>query len=863
MENMEEKNQKTDVKTESNPEQTAESESAPRTALEFEYTDEIGGLIFTEEVPIASPAEAEAAAEAPVPEPVKPKQKKKPEPTVLKDEFVLPVGFRSVAKADGRIEDDSAYRVKATYVPTFTGAVEKYRIKGAPRLADTNAQKEGSNEKIKPVEERTSSSELDPTAEIGGSGRVERVILSAGSDRIEEPKDENITIYKFISQDENDSERHTVPTTEELMADIAEKARQESVTEPGQIAGTEQDTETEREERGEYHMPDPTEPNSSDRAYTSSYMTAEEAPKGALSEIDKKNMISAPEQRDAVKDSYLDSLIAARIRLFTAALLLVGAFLFEFFSSQILNFLGFGGSAVATLLLDFQICLCMLLLCLPEIMRALRYLVKGIFVPELMLPLSAVSVSLYTLIAVLTGTYVMMHFSILFGIQVFIGIVGSLCKIKADFAVFKLATRSEVKRVVDIRRTRDLPGENIALDGAVDEFKSLTARVFETGCVADFKKNTENNSENSVNVITVLSMSFGVALVAAVVSYFVSGWSLINAANTFALVVLLSSPSASLLLHKLPFLHASREANADSCGFVGERAIVECAGVDVLCYNDTDVFGTEDVGIRQVHLYGKAYNMAKAMNEMYALFSVAGGPLRHVFASALDRKCEPAVNVEIEADGISGVVNGYTALAGTEEYMLRHGIAVPNAGAKVKSGASDSTRVMYGASDGEVYVRFLIRYSFSEEFSMLLPHLKANKIVPLIYTCDPNINLELIRVLTFGEDIIRIRKRNVPDTATKRYYPHISSPVVSLGDKTDIFGMLTLGKKYCAFQSDASTAELITALLGAIGGVVLSLSGMFSVPVAALAVWQFVLPAAVFIKSKLTFITRKKEKGNG
>ncbi len=858
MENIEDKIPETDVKTESNHAQTAESESAPRTALEFEYTDEIGGLTFNEEVPIVSPAEAESAAEASVTEPVKPKQKKKPEPTVLKDEFVLPVGFRSVAKADGSTDDDSVYRVKATYVPTFTGAVDKYRIKGAPRLVDTNAQKEGSNEKIKPVEERTSASELDPTAEIGGSGRVERVILSAGSDRIEEPKDENITIYKFKSQDENDSERHTVPTTEELMADIAEKTRQEPVTESEQIA-----EEPELGERGEYHMPDPTEPNSSDRAYTSSYMTAEEAPKGALTEIDKKNMISAPEQRDAVKDSYLDSLIAARIRLFTAALLLVGAFLFEFFSSQILNFLGFGGSAVATLLLDFQICLCMLLLCLPEIMRALRYLVKGNFVPELMLLLSAVAVSLYTLIAVLTGASVLMHFSILFGVQVFIGIVGSLCKIKADFAVFKLATKSEVKSVVDIRRTRDLPGENIALDGAVDEFKSLTARVFETGCVADFKKNTENNSENSVNVITVLSMSFGVALVAAVVSYFVSGWSLINAANTFALVVLLSGPSASLLLHKLPFLHASREASEDSCGFVGERAIVECAGVDVLCYNDTDVFGTEDVGIRQVHLYGKAYNMAKAMNEMYALFSVAGGPLRHVFASALDRKCEPAVNVEIEADGISGVVNGYTALAGTEEYMLRHGIAVPNAGAKVKSGASDSTRVMYGASDGEVYVRFLIRYSFSEEFSMLLPHLKSNKIVPLIYTCDPNINLELIRVLTFGEDIIRIRKRNVPDTAAKRYYPHISSPVVSLGDKTDIFGMLTLGKKYCAFQSYASTAELITALLGAIGGVVLSLSGMFSVPVAALAVWQFVLSVAVFIKSKLTFSTRKKEKGNG
>ena len=843
----------------------AESDRAPRTGLVFEFTDEIGGFTFTEEIPIASPAEAKeqgAAEEQAKPEPSAPKPtaaatKKPDEPTELRDEFVLPVGFRSEPRHTPRATDDGdSYRIRSAYVPTFTGVSDSYRMKDEKSSSSATAPSRAANAADSANKSARPERELDPTAEIGGSTDVERVVVTLGSDRIEEPVDENITIYKFVSPEDTEAQRRVIPTAEELMAslDSADVAEDEPPSE------TPAEPEPVRAE-GEYRMPDPTD-GSAGGVYTPSYASRTEAPRGASLPMEKKGGLATPEQRDAMKDRFLDSLIATRIRLVTAVLLLLGAFLFEIFSVDIVCALGFGGSLTATLLLDSQLCLCMLLLVLPEVVRAVKYLVRKEAVPELMILLSAVTLVVYTLLASFSGAAVLMHFSVLFGVQVLMAIVATLCRVKADFAAFKLAARGILKSVVDIKRTRDLPRENIALDGRVDEFRSATARVFKTGTLSDFRKNTDGHKESSANVILMLCLSLGLALVTAVVSYFVSGWSAVNAANSLALVVLLSSPAASLLLHKLPLLHAAREAEAEDCAFVGERALAECSDVDVLCYDDTEVFGTEDVTIRKVHLYGKAYNMPKAMQEMYALFSVVGGPLCHVFTAALDRKSEPAVGIRIEPDGISGVVDGHTVAAGTEEYMLRHGIAIPDGVGGAKVSVADSTRVMYGASEGSVYVKFIIRYSFSEEFSMLLPHIRSGGIVPLIYTCDPNINLELLRVLTFGEDIIRVMKKDVPQSMEQSVYTHINSGLMSLGDKTDTFGLLLLGKRYGAFQRSQCVPELVAMLAGGVCGILLSLLGAFSVPVAALSVWQIALGVGLFIRSKLVFKPRKTEKGN-
>ena len=142
---------------------------------------------------------------------------------------------------------------------------------------------------------------------------------------------------------------------------------------------------------------------------------------------------------------------------------------------------------------------------------------------------------------------------------------------------------------------------------------------------------------------------------------------------------------------------------------------------------------------------------------------------------------------------------------------------------------------------------------------MLLPYLKEKKIVPLIYTRDPNITVELLRVLTLGEDIIRVMKKYVPRTTEEKTYRRINSGIVTHGDKNSAINMLLLAKKYRAFQLSLSATELISMIVGATLAVVLALGGMFDLPASLLALWQIVWCGVLHIRSKLTF-QQKREK---
>ena len=312
----------------------------------------------------------------------------------------------------------------------------------------------------------------------------------------------------------------------------------------------------------------------------------------------------------------------------------------------------------------------------------------------------------------------------------------------------------------------------------------------------------------------------------------------------------------------MPFKHALDEAAGEGSTFVGEASLYDGTEVDVVAYRDIEIFGREDVTVRKVHLYGKVYNTPKAMREMYALFSAVGGPLESVFADSLDRKCQPCDDVTIEDDGITGLFEGHTVMAGTEEYMRRHNVTIPEDDYKTKTFSTDSTKVMYGAEDGEVYVKFFIRYSFSEEFTMLLPELKARKIVPLVYSSDPNITCELLRVLTLGEDNIRVM-RTYQALGEDKIYRRVSSGAVTVGEKTGIVNLLLLAHKYTVFQSSFAVSELISMIVGAMLAVVLSfafISDISRIPGFALAVWQIAWCGVLYVRSKMTFKTKKENK---
>ena len=139
---------------------------------------------------------------------------------------------------------------------------------------------------------------------------------------------------------------------------------------------------------------------------------------------------------------------------------------------------------------------------------------------------------------------------------------------------------------------------------------------------------------------------------------------------------------------------------------------------------------------------------------------------------------------------------------------------------------------------------------------MLLPELKEKKIVPLIYTRDPNITGELVKILTLGEDIIRVMKKYVPRTSEEQTYRHIDSGLVTYGDKTNAINMVLLAKKYTSFQSKLAIAELVDMVIGALIAVVVVIGEFSVLPATVLALWHVAWCIALKIRSKLVLTSR-------
>ena len=258
-------------------------------------------------------------------------------------------------------------------------------------------------------------------------------------------------------------------------------------------------------------------------------------------------------------------------------------------------------------------------------------------------------------------------------------------------------------------------------------------------------------------------------------------------------------------------------------------------------------------------LYGDRDSMEKVMRQMCSLFSVVGGPLAYIFANALDTRMRhnPASDAVIENDGLSGNVGGHKISAGTEEYMHRHGIAIPEGAAKSDIGV-DTTKIMYASEDGEIYAKFYIRYSFSEEFTMLLPTLKKEGIVPLIYTRDPKVSNELLRILSAGNDCMRVMKRLIPGSDEDKLYRRVSAGIVTNGDKINAINIVLLAKKYKKFGERLRASGLYAMIGGLALGVVLSLAGL-TVPSLALGVWQLLWCLVLHFAGSRNFMQPKPE----
>ena len=142
---------------------------------------------------------------------------------------------------------------------------------------------------------------------------------------------------------------------------------------------------------------------------------------------------------------------------------------------------------------------------------------------------------------------------------------------------------------------------------------------------------------------------------------------------------------------------------------------------------------------------------------------------------------------------------------------------------------------------------------------MLLPSLKAEGIVPLIYTSDPNISNELLRRLTAGSDCIRTMKRLLPGSTDEKIHNRVSSGIVTIGDRINMINLLLLSRKYDGFIKKIRVSELFAMGLGAVLGSVLTLIPGVDFPIAILGLWQIFWCMVLRLASKNVFLKGKKK----
>ncbi len=743
------------------------------------------------------------------------------------EEFSIPDKFEVNAKYDTKVKCEDAPRVFTAYVPRFTEASENYRMAGEPRPAKQHSKV------VSETKEATAEiyDDIDPTEELENSQEVKSVTVNVGKKEEEELSTAS-KVFKFADNDPiedqieintYENERSEQPPSEEI------PESEEAVFEPKV-----------------YRIPDPTESTSVITYGTSAAIASgkviEEAAFGIGDPMPNKTRgkeYTAYAQRDTLKDGFLDRLVSVRVRFFAALGLTFLLALVEClyaFGVDLVRALHLTGISGAMALFDMQFVICLYILAIPETVTAFKRLFDKKLVPELFLTVSLAVMALYTAVMVIYSPAKYSLLGLVFAVFVLEAIGASYFKLSADFTAYKKISQNGEKLVVDQKYTRTLERENAALDGIVEEHKSKISRVFKTLFVSDFFKRSDKCAENSLNIGIIIASAFGASLVVGAVSFFLFE-GLVSAAFAAALIMLLSYPAMSFAVHKLPYFYLARETVSDASAFVGETSVYDYSEIDVITFDDTEVFGQEDVSLQRIMLYGNSENLTKALRQMSALFMNLGGPLDVLFSDSLDRKVSAAKSVSSEDGGVVGEIDGHRVEAGTLSYMMSHGIKIPDEQTD-SDNVNASTKIMYAAEDGVVYAKFYIRYSFSEEFSMLLPTLDDEGIKSLIYTRDPNITDDLIATLTAGADKIRIMKDHSAPDSNSVIYREISAGLVTLGDKTNAINAMLLSKKYVALSSRLIMIERISAVVGGALAVVLAIGKMTLIPAIALAAWQ-------------------------
>lgn len=284
---------------------------------------------------------------------------------------------------------------------------------------------------------------------------------------------------------------------------------------------------------------------------------------------------------------------------------------------------------------------------------------------------------------------------------------------------------------------------------------------------------------------------------------------------------------ALALVYALPLCKLSRRVFKSGCAVAGWEGAQRMSRSNCIILTDGDLFPPGTIGLNGLKIFGE--ESGKVISYAASMAHASRSGLERLFDELLQSEGAPLHEVEdldfIESGGVCGRIRGETVLFGTEDFMRRQGVTLPQS-IELKTG-------VFLAVDGALIAVFAVKYRAAETVDWALHALKRGGVTPVLAVRDGNITPALL-------------KRKF-DTDARAVYPKISTRLalsepdgggaplaLLLREGLMPFAEAVLGSKRLVRAVRAGNAiSLVGSVVGVQLGYYLTSAGAYSVLTAA------------------------------
>ena len=344
------------------------------------------------------------------------------------------------------------------------------------------------------------------------------------------------------------------------------------------------------------------------------------------------------------------------------------------------------------------------------------------------------------------------------------------------------------------------------------EFDGQIARIGKT----DFVKNYFYNSNTTVNIRRFMSIYYLVIILAslafAIVSLFREG-DLTTFTSYWGIGIILLLPIGALCSYSVPFYIGNKKLYEDGVAILGEEAVREFAKTDIVAVNDTTAFPPHNVKITNFNVYN-GFDIEKILYYASNGFSIVGGPLAEVFASAANDSVPTSKLVRFVCSGRSSL--GVRVDSDKVIFADKFGITSQCIEVGNEREEQDDICIMYIAVNGKLASKMYIKYEIDDEFLRIVKLLNKNGTGIGIRTFDPNLNNDLLKKLTtFRKSELRIIKLSSISEVIQETDKQ-DAKIVSEGLSRSLIKAIPICKKILSTRKAIRIVKIISSIVGAV-----------------------------------------------